>query len=92
MVARRLVTQTHLNNTDNIIQMHTDYVHSTKTPLPKGNWLISIIKGEVWLFIDNSNTVLHAGDKIRVDNENGQALIRSLYTRGFSKYTLVNLG
>lgn len=91
MVARRLVTQTHLNNTDNIIQMHTDYVHSTKTPLPQGNWLISIIKGDAWIFNDGNNTVLHAGDKMWVDNENGQSLIRSLYVRGFSRYTLVSL-
>ena len=90
MVARRLL-ETNINNTNNIVQMHVDYVHGTKIPLPKGNWLISIIKGDVWLFVGEDNTVLHAGDMLRVDNQNGQALIRSLYTRGFGKYTLVSM-
>jgi hypothetical protein len=91
MVARRLVTQTRTNNPNNIIEMHTDYVHNTKTPLPKGNWLISIIKGNVWLFNGNNNSILGAGDMIRVDNEDGQVSIRSLYTRGVAKYTIVGV-
>jgi uncharacterized protein with PhoU and TrkA domain len=89
MVARRLVT--HISNTNNIIQMHTDFVHNTKTPLPQGNWLISVIKGDAWLFSPNNNTVLRTGDMIRVDNKDGQVVIRSLYTRGVTKYTIVGV-
>ena len=89
MFAAQSFNPVQIHNTQNITQ---DYVHRTQVKLPEGRWLLSIIKGDAWIFQGNKETILHTGDAIEIDNSQNDMIIRSLYARGFARYTLTKVG
>ncbi len=67
---------------------YTEYAHRKQYRLPEGCWILSIVKGDAWLFQNGEDRVLHMGEKLQINNEQGDMYIRSLYARGFVKFTL----
>ena len=88
MIASQTINHMQIHNAQNITQ---DYVHRTQVKLPQGRWLLTVVKGDAWLFQGKKETILHTGDSIEIDNAQADVFIRSLYARGFAKYTLRNM-
>ena len=68
---------------------YTGYAYQDQYPLPEGCWLLSVVKGDAWLFQNGEDTVLHTGEQVEIYNQQGDIHIRSLYARGVVKFTLV---
>lgn len=62
------------------------HAFSANTTIPAGNWMLSIVKGEAWVFCGEANFVLRAGDYALLAASDGPITIRSLYTKGFALY------
>lgn len=59
--------------------------------IPAGNWKLSVVKGDAWVFFDRGNFVLHAGDGALLSEMEGPITIRRLYTKGYALYRAVPL-
>jgi hypothetical protein len=62
------------------------HVFTTKTTLPAGNWMLSVLTGDAWVFCGDTNFPLHEGDYALIAAGDGPVTIRSLYTKGFALY------
>ena len=82
-------TQHQPNHNLNVIQTHTIIPAEKPHQLTNGNWKITVVKGEAWIFCKNGNHVLHAGDTFEAVDD--APVIRPLYIRSKLTFTLQSL-
>ncbi len=64
------------------------YAADTKVvELPEGSFTLEVKGGDVWVFIDDRDHVVHEGEVLTVDAQHGGTM-RKLYHRGHVKYKI----
>lgn len=64
------------------------YAADTKiVELPEGKFTLEVKGGDVWLFIDGKDQVLHEGETLTIEAAQGGTM-RKLYHRGHVKYKI----
>lgn len=55
--------------------------------LPAGNFRLEVKRGDVWVFIDGEDRIVHEGETLTVEPSHG-GIMRKLYHRGHVKYKI----
>lgn len=63
-----------------------DYIFDNQVELPQGNWEVHIIKGDAWIFSNQGNFILHAGETTIITESDGVTQLKRLYTKGMVKF------
>lgn len=54
--------------------------------LPQGNWTLTISKGQAWVFCNNRNFIIKAGESVRLTDADGEVKIRAQFIKGAARY------
>ena len=88
MVALRKTTQQDTPQL-NLIEMNMIFPNEQPHQLANGNWKISVVKGEAWVFCNDCDIIVNSGEEIEVTGD--APLIRPLYARTKLAYSLQSL-
>ena len=63
-----------------------DYIFNTPFTLPEGNWMLTVEKGDAWIFTDKRNLVLNTNETMKIDPSDGEARIQRLYSKSVVRF------
>lgn len=62
-----------------------DYIFETMKTLPNEAIKLTVTRGDAWIFTDEHDFILHAGEGCYLSQRETPAVVRRAYTRGFAK-------
>jgi len=61
------------------------YIFDTMKTLPTEAVKLTVTRGDAWVFTDEHDFILHAGEECYLPERSKPAMVRRAYTRGFAK-------
>ena len=82
------IEQLYTENTLNVIE---DYVFETPITLSASHWQIQATKGDIWVFCNQGDYILHTGDAMQFNPNDDEMRIKRLYVKSVTKYKATSI-